>query len=65
MIVPFFGDQPFWSTMIVRAGAGAKRSLGLKKLNAEKFAEGIRECLLPETKGKATELAKSISAERG
>lgn len=30
MIVPFFRDQPFWSAMIVRAGAGAKRSLGLK-----------------------------------
>jgi len=63
MIVPFFGDQPFWSAMIARAGAGAKRSLGLKKLNAEKFAEGIRECLLPEAKEKAAELAKSISAE--
>src|SRR5205085_2340333 len=28
-----------------------------------KFAEGIRECLLPEVKEKAAELAKSISAE--
>jgi UDP:flavonoid glycosyltransferase YjiC (YdhE family) len=63
MIVPFFGDQPFWSSMIVRAGAGAKRSLGLKKLSTERFAEGIRECLLPEAKEKAAELAKSIAAE--
>jgi UDP:flavonoid glycosyltransferase YjiC (YdhE family) len=30
VIVPFFGDQPFWSAMTVRAGAGAKRSLGPK-----------------------------------
>lgn len=63
MIVPFFGDQPFWSAMIVRAGAGAKRSLGLKKLTVEKFAEGIRECLLPEAKEKAAALAKRIAAE--
>ena len=63
MIVPFFGDQPFWGAMIVRAGAGARRSLGLKKLTADKFAEGIRECLLPEAKEKAAELAQSIAAE--
>jgi UDP:flavonoid glycosyltransferase YjiC (YdhE family) len=63
MIVPFFGDQPFWSAMIVRAGAGAKRSLGLKKLTTEKFAEGIRECLLPEAKERAAELAKRIAGE--
>ena len=63
MIVPFFGDQPFWSAMIVRAGAGAKKTLGLKKLTTEKFAEGIRECLLPEAKEKAAELARRISVE--
>jgi len=37
--------------------------LGLRKLNGKKFAEGIRECLLPEAKEKAAELAESISAE--
>jgi hypothetical protein len=31
----------------------------------EKFAEGIRERLLPEAKEKAAGLAKSISAEGG
>ena len=33
MIVPFFGDQPFWSAMVAKAGAGAKQSLPLRKLN--------------------------------
>ena len=63
MIVPFFGDQPFWSAMIVRAGAGAKQSLPLKKLDADKFAQGIRDCLEPEAKEKAQAIAKSIAAE--
>ena len=63
MIVPFFGDQPFWSAMIVKAGAGAKQSLPLKKLNAERFAEGIKQCLSPEAKENAEGIAKSIEEE--
>ena len=63
MIVPFFGDQPFWSAMIVRAGAGAKQSLSLKKLDVEKFAQGITECLEDEAKEAARGIAKRIAAE--
>ena len=63
MIVPFFGDQPFWSAMIVRAGAGAKESLPLKKLDVDKFAEGITQCLAPEAKENAESIAKSIIEE--
>lgn len=63
LIVPFFGDQPFWSAMVVNAGAGAKEALPLKKLNSEKFAEGIRQCLQPEAKASAEAIAKSIEEE--
>lgn len=63
MIVPFFGDQPFWSAMVARAGAGAKEALPLKKLDSDKFAEGIRQCLEPDAKAKAQEIAKSIERE--
>ncbi|EXJ54134.1 hypothetical protein A1O7_09471 [Cladophialophora yegresii CBS 114405] len=63
MIVPFFGDQPFWSKMVARAGAGAKEALPLKKLDSDKFAKGIRECLEPDAKTKAQEIAKSIREE--
>ncbi|KIW26068.1 uncharacterized protein PV07_09196 [Cladophialophora immunda] len=63
MIVPFFGDQPFWSAMVARAGAGAKDALPLKKLDSDKFAEGIRQCLEPEAKAKAQAIAKSIEEE--
>ncbi|OAP55956.1 hypothetical protein AYL99_10108 [Fonsecaea erecta] len=63
MIVPFFGDQPFWSAMVARAGAGAKEALPLKKLDSDKFADGIRQCLEPEAKAKAQAIAKSIQEE--
>ncbi|KAK5058770.1 hypothetical protein LTR84_011034 [Exophiala bonariae] len=63
LIVPFFGDQPFWSAMVVKAGAGAKEALPLKKLNSDKFAAGIQECLQPEAKTNAEAIAKSIEEE--
>jgi UDP:flavonoid glycosyltransferase YjiC (YdhE family) len=63
MIVPFFGDQPFWGNMVGRAGAGAKEALPLKKLDADKLAEGIRQCLEHGAKARAQEIADSIRAE--
>lgn len=63
MIIPFFGDQPFWASMIVRAGAGAKEVWPLKKLTVERFATGIKECLEPSAKEKAQAIAKSIEEE--
>ena len=63
LIVPFFGDQPFWADMVARSGAGAKEPIPYKKLTAEKLAQGIKECLRPEAKTKAQEIAKSIEKE--
>ncbi len=63
MIVPFFGDQPFWGAMVASAGAGAKECLPLKKLNVDKFAEGIKQCLTEEARQKAQEIAKRIEKE--
>ena len=63
MIVPFFGDQPFWGAMVAKAGAGAHRAVPYKKLTADALAEGIRQCLTPEAKMHAQELARNIEAE--
>jgi UDP-glucoronosyl and UDP-glucosyl transferase len=63
MIVPFFGDQPFWGAMVATAGAGAKQCLPLKKLTVAKFAEGIKQCLTEDARQKAVEIAKSIEKE--
>jgi UDP:flavonoid glycosyltransferase YjiC (YdhE family) len=64
VVVPFFGDQPFWGAMINRAGAGPK-PIPNKELNAENLAAAITEALKPETKARAEELGRSIGQERG
>jgi UDP-glucoronosyl and UDP-glucosyl transferase len=63
MIVPFFGDQPFWGAMVATAGAGAQQCLPLKKLTVAKFAEGIKQCLTEDARQKAEAIAKSIEKE--
>ncbi|KAI5203536.1 glycosyltransferase family 1 protein [Aureobasidium subglaciale EXF-2481] len=63
MIVPFFGDQPFWGAMVSKAKAGAHESIPYKKLDAEKLAEGIKQCLTDDARKNAEEIAESIAAE--
>ena len=63
MIVPFFGDQPFWGAMVAKAGAGAKAPIPYKDLTVDALAEGITQCLLPEAKAAAEKLARDIAIE--
>lgn len=64
VVVPFFGDQPFWGAMVARAGAGPL-PIPYKQLTAEKLAAAITEALKPETLAKAKELGASIKEENG
>lgn len=63
MIVPFFGDQPFWGNMVAGARAGAFECIPYKKLTVEKLAEGIKQCLTDEAQQNVQKIADSISAE--
>lgn len=63
MIVPFFGDQPFWGAMVAEARAGAFECIPYKKLTAEKFAEGIKQCLTDEARANVQKIADRISKE--
>ncbi|KAF1936491.1 UDP-glucose,sterol transferase [Clathrospora elynae] len=63
MIVPFFGDQPFWGAMVSKAKAGAHDCIPYKKLNAERLAEGIKQCLTDEAKENVKKIAESIDKE--
>ncbi|EKG10097.1 UDP-glucuronosyl/UDP-glucosyltransferase [Macrophomina phaseolina MS6] len=63
MIVPFFGDQPFWGAMVAKAKAGAHECIPYKKLSAERLAEGIKQCLSDEARHNAAAIAAHIEAE--
>jgi UDP:flavonoid glycosyltransferase YjiC (YdhE family) len=64
VVVPFFGDQPFWGSMTYRAGAGPK-PVPYKVLTADKLAESILEALKPESLQRANELSMKIKSEKG
>ena len=63
MIVPFFGDQPFWGAMVANAGAGADSAVPYKRLTVDALANGIRQCLSPEAKRNAEKIAHDIDVE--
>lgn len=62
MIVPFFGDQFFWGSMIGKAKAGPE-AVPYKRLTAEKLAEGIKFCLTEEARTNAQRIARNIASE--
>ncbi|RDW61435.1 hypothetical protein BP5796_11327 [Coleophoma crateriformis] len=64
VIVPFFGDQPFWGAMVSNAGAGPK-PIPHKELTAENLANAILDALKPETLERAKELGERIRKEDG
>lgn len=64
LVVPFFGDQPFWGAMVHRAGAGPE-PIPHKSLTADNLADGIKVCLKPESQQKAQNMAAKIAKERG
>ncbi|KAF2814137.1 UDP-Glycosyltransferase/glycogen phosphorylase [Mytilinidion resinicola] len=64
VIVPFFGDQPFWGAMVARAGAGPT-PIPYKDLTAQGLADSILHALKPETLERARELGERIREEKG
>lgn len=64
IIVPFFGDQPFWGSIVARAGAGPP-AVPYKTLDADKLTEAIEIALKPETLEKAGEIGASMRTEEG
>ena len=64
MVIPFFGDQPFWAWRLEQNGV-APRMLKRKTLTAEKLADAINIASMPNMQIAATELAGKISNENG
>ncbi|KAL8694582.1 MAG: hypothetical protein Q9218_000764 [Villophora microphyllina] len=64
VVVPFFGDQPFWGSMVAKAGAGPW-PIPYKQLTADKLAAAIMEALQPNALQKAQALGANIQKESG
>ncbi|KAF2015140.1 glycosyltransferase family 1 protein [Aaosphaeria arxii CBS 175.79] len=64
VVVPFFGDQPFWGEMIAAAGAGP-HPIPHKSLTASNLAEAISYCLTPEATSAAQNIASQMASEDG
>ncbi|KAJ5298272.1 uncharacterized protein N7443_006392 [Penicillium atrosanguineum] len=64
VVVPFFGDQPFWGNMIARVGAGSE-PIPFKKLTAEKLADAIGFALRCNVRKMSRSIGDVINDEDG
>ena len=65
VLVPFFGDQPFWGNRIQALGVGPKPILR-SKLTAKRLAESITQAVTDQAmRNQAADLGKKIRAEDG
>jgi hypothetical protein len=64
VVVPFFGDQPFWGAMIYKAGAGPE-PVPFKKMTEETLADSITIALGADVQAAVKEMSEKISNENG
>lgn len=64
VVIPFFGDQPFWGSIIADLGVGPI-PVPYKELTIDRLADAIREALKPPLKRKAREISHRMSRESG
>jgi len=65
IVVPFFGDQPFWGQRVAALGVGPA-PIPRKKLTVKRLAEAIQKTLTDQSMGqRAANLGAKIRAEDG
>ena len=64
VVVPFFGDQPFWGKMIARVGAGPE-PIPFKKLTAVRLAAAIGHALGYSVQRRSRSLRDLVNQEDG
>ena len=65
IIVPFFGDQPFWGRQVYELGVGSK-PIPQKKLTTERLTKALVQVTSDERiKAAARRLGEKIGAEDG
>lgn len=64
VVVPFFGDQPFWGSMISKAGAGPE-PVPFKKMTEDTLYNSITTALEPEIQENVKNMSEKIANEKG
>jgi UDP:flavonoid glycosyltransferase YjiC (YdhE family) len=65
IVVPFFGDQPFWGSRVAKLGVGPA-PIPLRKLSVERFSQAIQTAVSDTAmRRRAEELGAKIQAEDG
>jgi UDP:flavonoid glycosyltransferase YjiC (YdhE family) len=64
VVVPVFGDHPFWAQRVFELGAGP-RPVPAKRLTADALADAIRRTEDKEIRRRAAELGERIRKEDG
>jgi sterol 3beta-glucosyltransferase len=65
IVIPFFGDQPFWGQRVAELGVGTD-SIPRKQLTAEKLADAIHQAVSDRAMHqRASDLGAKIQAEDG
>jgi UDP:flavonoid glycosyltransferase YjiC (YdhE family) len=65
IVVPFFGDQPFWGKRIADLGVGPD-PIPRRKLTASRLAQAIRDAVTcSHIRERAADLGARIQAEDG
>jgi sterol 3beta-glucosyltransferase len=65
VVIPFFGDQPFWGERVAALGVGPK-PIARKQLTAENLANAIQTAVTDQAmRQRAVVLGKKIQAENG
>lgn len=65
VVIPFFGDQPFWGWRVAALGAGPA-PIPLGSLTAERPAAAIERAVTdPAMRGRAAEVGTRLQAEDG
>ncbi|XP_014556216.1 glycosyltransferase family 1 protein [Bipolaris victoriae FI3] len=64
VIVPFFGDQPFWGNVVASNGAGPA-PIPHKSLSSQNLADAIKFCLSSEAQQAARAVADQMRCENG
>jgi UDP:flavonoid glycosyltransferase YjiC (YdhE family) len=63
VVIPFFGDQPFWADQVARLKVGY--TLQRDSLTADALANALTAADAPDVRGRAAALGARIDAENG